>query len=71
MTLQGGAYAMARFTLDPTQYGDAWAAVYGGWLPESGYVPDDRPAFELCHSGPEDRDDGKMVVDICVPVKPA
>ena len=49
MQVPGGRYAVARFELDPSQYGDAWGAVYGGWLPNSGFQPDDRPAFE---SGP-------------------
>jgi AraC family transcriptional regulator len=68
MTLPGGQYAAARFELGPADYGAAWEAVYGGWLPESGYQPDDRPAFELYHGQPGP--DGKHAVEICVPVKP-
>lgn len=71
MTLAGGDVAVARFELDPDQYGDAWTAIYGGWLPESGYQPDDRPAFERMVGDPKDHPEGKHVVDICVPVKPA
>lgn len=69
-SLPGGDYAVARFKLDPQQYGDAWTAMYGGWLPESGYQPDDRPAFERMIGDPKDHPEGKHVVDICVPVKP-
>jgi AraC family transcriptional regulator len=68
MTIAGGRYATARFELKPQDYGAAWQAVYGGWLPESGYQPDDRPAFELYHGQPGP--DGRNTVDICVPVKP-
>jgi AraC family transcriptional regulator len=69
MTVAGGKYAISRFELRPDQYGDAWNAVYGGWLPDSGYQPDDRVAFERC---PSDQDHSKEthVVEICVPVKP-
>jgi AraC family transcriptional regulator len=37
MEIPAGKYAMARFELDPSEYGAAWAYVYGKWLPESGY----------------------------------
>jgi AraC family transcriptional regulator len=70
MALPGGAYAVARFELGPDQYEEAWTSVYGGWLPQSGYQPDDRPALELYHSDPKQHPEGKCVVDICVPVKP-
>jgi len=44
--------------------------VYGVWLPESGYQPDDRPAFEWYHSDCSQHPEKKAVVDICVPVRP-
>lgn len=70
MTVAGGDYAVARFRLTPDRYGEAWASVYGGWLPRSGYQPDDRPAFERCCSIPEEGGDGMHEVEIHVPVKP-
>ncbi len=69
MTIQEGKYAVAHFELLPHQYMEAWNAVYGDWLPRSGYQPDDRPCFEMYPVNavtPE----GKHIVDICVPVKP-
>ena len=69
MTLAGGPTAFARFELSADQFGDAWQAVYGGWLPESGYQPDDRPAFELCLNNPAEHPEGKHIVEICVPVR--
>ena len=69
MTLPGGPTAFARFELSADQFGDAWQAVYGGWLPESGYQPDDRPAFELCLNNPAEHPEGKHIVEICVPVR--
>lgn len=70
MSLSAGTYAMARFELAGDEYEAAWEAVYGQWLPESGYQPVDKPAFELYLSGPDQHPEGKFVLDICVPVKP-
>ena len=70
MTVPGGKFAVARFELSPDQYGDAWDFVFGKWLPESGYQPDDRLCYELYHGGPGEQPEGKHVVDICIPVKP-
>jgi AraC family transcriptional regulator len=70
MTVSGGKYAVARFEIDGNQYEEAWNAVYGAWLPESGYQPDDRPPYELCHNNPKEHPEGKHIIDICVPVRP-
>jgi AraC family transcriptional regulator len=69
-TIPAGKYAVAHFEITPDQYQDAWNAVYGGWLPESGYQPADGPCYELYLSDPNQHPEGKHVVDICVPVKP-
>ena len=68
MTLEGGTYAVCSFELDETQYGEAWQWVYGTWLPQSGYQPSDGAPFER-YPDPEPKN-GKMLVDICIPVKP-
>lgn len=75
MTLPAGRYAQARFRLDATQFGGAWNWVFGVWLPQSGYQPDDRLCYERYqdHEPTEqlDRTTGRtFVVDICIPVKP-
>jgi AraC family transcriptional regulator len=45
--------------------------VMGGWLPESGYQPDDRPCFELyLNSNHSDCAAEQSDVDLCVPVRP-
>ncbi len=71
LTLEAGAYAVAQFELDSTEYADAWNAVYGGWLPKSGYQPDDRPPYERYLNNPEEHPEGKCLVNICIPVRPA
>jgi len=68
--IPAGKYAVAHFEITPDQYQDAWNAVYGGWLPNSGYQPEDGPCYELYLNDPKQHPEGKHVVDICVPVKP-
>ncbi len=68
--IQGGRYAVARFEIAVDEYGDAWNAVYGGWLPQSGYQPVDGPCFELYHNDPEQHPEHKHIFDICIPVTP-
>ena len=68
--IPAGKYAVAHFEITPDQYQDAWNAVYGGWLPESGYQPEDGPCYELYLNDPKEHPEGKHLVDICIPVKP-
>lgn len=68
--LAGGTYAVARVKILPKQYGEAWDALMGGWLPSSGYQPDDRPCFEIALNNPKDDPEGLHHVDICLAVKP-
>jgi AraC family transcriptional regulator len=69
-TIPAGKNAIAHFEIRTDQYADAWNAIFGGWLPESGYQPDDRPCFELYLNDSKTHPEGKCIVDICVPVKP-
>ncbi len=70
MKIDGGVYVTAHFEINPDEYERAWDWVYGSWLPESGYQPDDKPCFELYGPDPKDHPQGKHIFDICVPVKP-
>ena len=70
MTLAGGQVAVARFEVSSDEFEEAWKVVFGYWLPESGYVPDDRPCYELYHNDPNEHPEHKHIVDICVPVRP-
>jgi len=69
MVLEGGKYAVARFELDTSEYGEAWKWVYSSWLPGSGYQPDDKACFER-YSFDCGETGGKQKVDICVPIRP-
>ncbi len=70
MKIPGGKYAVARFELANNEYEDAWKAVYGGWLPESGYQPADSFPYELYLNDPKEHPEGKCIVEIHIPVKP-
>ena len=70
MTVPGGQFAVAHFEITDAQFQEAWDMVMGGWFPESGYQPDDRPCYELCHNNHEEPPEKKHIVDICVPVRP-
>ncbi|MBN2091197.1 AraC family transcriptional regulator [candidate division KSB1 bacterium] len=70
MSIPAGKYGIGHFELSADEFGEAWNALYAGWLPESGYQPDDRPCFELCLNDPKDNPEHKHIVDIYVPVKP-
>lgn len=69
LVIPAGEYAVARFKLDSTEYAQAWNWIYSQWLPQSGYVPDDRPSFELYPNDVESEIDGKRVVDIYTPIR--
>ena len=68
-TVAGGTYGVGHFELTADGYGAAWQAMYGVWLPNSGYEPDDRPAVELYLNDPGAHPENKHIVEICVPVK--
>lgn len=70
MDIEGGMFAVGRFELGEQDYPEAWYALAGGWLPESGYEPDDRLPFERFPIGRTAADPDKHVVEIWLPVRP-
>jgi AraC family transcriptional regulator len=66
MTVQGGKHAVARFEGRGEDIRKAYMELYGKWLPQSGFVPDDRPPYEVYLNDPAC---GTFVMDICMPVK--
>jgi AraC family transcriptional regulator len=67
MEIEAAKYAIARFELTSQDFQKAWEWLYGQWLPNSGYQPDDKPYFETY---PEEPKGEKFIVDFCIPVKP-
>ena len=70
MAIPGGTFAVASFEIAGDEFEDAWNTLMGGWMPESGYQPDDRLCYELCHNDPKQHPENKHIVDIWVPVRP-
>jgi AraC family transcriptional regulator len=69
-TIPGGKFAVGHFELRSDQFGQAWNAIMGEWMPSSGYQPDDRMCYELYLNDHTEHPEGKFIVDICEPVKP-
>lgn len=70
MVINAGTYAVGHFTINSDQYEEAWNALMGAWLPESGYQPADGLCFEDYLNDPKEHPEGKHIVDIHIPVKP-
>jgi AraC family transcriptional regulator len=68
--LDGGTYAVARVRIRANQFVETWDTLMGGWLPGSGYQPDDRPRFELYLNDPAADPEGMIEVEVCLAVKP-
>lgn len=45
--LEGGNYAIFHFKGKRENISDAYGYIYGDWLPQSGYIPDNIPLLEL------------------------
>jgi len=71
MDVAGGRYAVGAFTGSAHEIEDAWDRVFRGWLPDSGYQPDDRPCFEVYRGDPAvDAKAGTFRCELCLPVRP-
>jgi AraC family transcriptional regulator len=70
MDIPAGQHAVFVFEGRKDEIGTAYQSIFAKWLPESGFQPDDHPAYEIYRTTPEQHPEGKFVMDICVPVKP-
>ena len=69
--LPGGRYAVQRLDVDdPAEIGRSVDAMYGGWLPRSGFQADDRPPLEIYYDSAEPGPKKRIVLDFCIPVSP-
>lgn len=69
-TIPSGKYAVYHFEGQAREIKDAYAYLYGKWMPESGYEPADSPCFEIYLNDPQKDPEGKFIMDICLPIKP-
>lgn len=70
LVIPGGKYAVGHFIISADAFKSAWDFLWGEWLSESGYQPDDRPCFEVYLNHPDEHPEHKSIVEIYVPVKP-
>lgn len=70
MEIAGGKYAVGRFFLETDEYQSAWNYMMLKWLPESGYVPDDRLCFEYYPPQENENDSLRRIVEIFIPITP-
>lgn len=70
MEVPGGMFAVGHFEIGEGEFGEAWDALLGEWMPRSGWQPDDRMCYELYLNDHETHPERKFIVDICEPVKP-
>lgn len=70
MEIAGGIYAVGRFLLREDEFQGAWNYMISEWLPDSGYVPDDRLCFEYYPFNEPEGDHERRVVEIFIPITP-
>ena len=70
MDVAGGRHAIAEFVGTAHEIESAWDRVFAGWLPGSGYQPDDRPCYELYRGDPSVDGRGTFRCELHLPVRP-
>ena len=67
--IEGGLYSAHRLVGPAALIAPTFQVLSGGWLPQSGYEPDDRPALEI-YRGPPSSAAGKQgVTDLLIPIR--
>jgi AraC family transcriptional regulator len=69
MRVEGGLYAAYRLAGPWTLIAPTFQTLYGGWLPQSGYDPDDRPALELYRTPSMPNAPDECVTDLLIPIR--
>jgi AraC family transcriptional regulator len=67
--IEGGLYAVHRLVGPYALIAPTFRALFGGWLPRSGYEPDDRPALEVYRSPPRFSMQHACVTDLMIPIR--
>lgn len=67
--IEGGLYASHRLIGPYALIAPTFQALFGGWLPQSGYEPDDRLALEFYRSRPSPERQHEYVTDLMIPVR--
>jgi AraC family transcriptional regulator len=67
--VEGGLYATHRLVGPYALIAPTFQALFGGWLPHSGYEPDDRPALEFYRNRPSPDQHHECVTDLMIPLR--
>jgi AraC family transcriptional regulator len=67
--LAGGAYVCCRLVGPFALIGPTFKALFGGWLPRSGFEADDRPVLEIYRNPTIDDPRQDPVIDLMIPIK--
>lgn len=70
-TIEAGRYAVYTHRGPYDGITEAYARLFGVWLPQSGEEVDDRPCMELYRNSPLDTPVAELVTDLCVPLRSA
>ena len=65
----GGRFAVWSFNGTAHEIQGAWDRVFAGWLPDSGYQPDDRPCLEIYRGRAYDEKTGIFRCELYLPVR--
>ncbi len=71
--IPGGKYAVRRISVSSAEthkIGEAVDALYGEWLPDSGFIIDDKPALEIYYDNPDHAPGEWITMDYCVSIRP-
>lgn len=69
-TLAAGKFAVQRCDVEEGGTEEEWVSLVFNWLARSNYMPDDRPAYEIYYNNPHQHPQRRVVLDICMPVRP-
>lgn len=67
--LDGGLYVAHRLIGPYALISPTFQTLFGGWLPQSGLEPDDRPAIELYRNHPTLVMDNELITDLLIPIR--
>jgi len=69
-TLPGGMFAVHHCEIDSHYQEEEWLRLLYHWLATSDYQPDDRPIVNIYNNDFETLPLHKVIVDLCLPIKP-
>lgn len=68
-TIPPGRYAVYSADIGIGEFSEKWSDLIKIWLPSSGYQPDARPFYEICHNNIS-MNTSRFSIDFCCPIKP-